>query len=433
MPTTQHTSPHLKMKRYSHGNQPTSWHGNHSSVSQYEKGNCSRRDDSSSFINYDTTQSSNITNNSDKSNNSAPIPNIVHSNFSEGLSIDTSQYTSDIQSACSPQSTTEVVQQSEHIEENHSCPVSDLVYTRTQQNNSYYLHHSLSDSVIPMGAHHLSNEPFRVVPGNSEDVSSVTLYKENDHSSSMANHNSNGNTIEKWPSTELYHDSDDDDDDISDGHTASVVTEGHDEDNNDILMTDTNSDGLTELAGDTNSNGLTELAGTDNDIDFLNSCFPDILYDQVVAVYNECDHNIETAVGKLLLVPTGSVAKVTEQFDDVSHSNEEVRKLFQEELSSQTADDDSKEVIVTEDITSVEEDEKIARALQDQLDNAFMEEKLSTLPNRKAQSESCPVHDDEGLILRLSPSLATTLEGMFGSVKEYLVSDSKSLVSSCNQ
>ena len=72
-------------------------------------------------------------------------------------------------------------------------------------------------------------------------------------------------------------------------------------------------------------------------------------------------------------------------------------------------------------------------ALQDQLDKAFMEEKLSNLPNRKAQSESCPKHDDEGLIIHLSPSLATTLEGMFCSVKEYLVSDGKLLVSSCDQ
>ena len=189
--------------------------------------------------------------------------------------------------------------------------------------------------LIPKGAHHLSSEPYYVVPGNSEDVSSsVTLYKEDDHlSSSMANHNSNGSTIQKWPSTELHHNCDDDD--ISDGHTASVVTEGHDEDNNGVLMIDTNSNDLTEIAGDTNNNGLTELAGSDNNIDFLKRCFPDILYDQVVTVDNECDHNIETAVGKLLLVPTGSVGKVTEQFNDVSHNNEEVRKLFQEELSSQ--------------------------------------------------------------------------------------------------
>ena len=173
----------------------------------------------------------------------------------------------------------------------------------------------------------------------------------------MANHNSNGSTIEKWPSTELHHNCDDDD--ISDGHTASVVTEGHDGDNNGVLMIDTNSNDLTEIAGDTNNNGLTELAGSDNDIDFLKRCFPDILYDQVVTVDNECDHNIETAVGKLLLVPTGSVGKVTEQFNDVSHNNEEVRKLFQEELSSLTAGDDSKEALVTEDITSVEKDEKI--------------------------------------------------------------------------
>ena len=75
----------------------------------------------------------------------------------------------------------------------------------------------------------------------------------------------------------------------------------------------------------------------------------------------------------------------------------------------------------------------IMHALQDQLDKAFMEEKLSNLPNRKAQSESCPTHDDEGLIIHLSPSLATTLEGMFCSVKEYLVSDGKLLVSSCDQ
>ena len=426
MPTSQHTSPRCKMKRYSHGNQATSWHGNHSGVSRWDKGNWSRRVDNSSLTTCDTSQSSNTTNNSDISNNSTPsfaIPSTLHNNISEGLSIDTSQYTNDIQSL-SP--STEVAQQSEqHIEENHSCPVSDLVYARTHQNNSYYyLHHSLSDSVIPLATHHLSNEPFHVVPRNTEHVPSASSSVVYDDcvkkSSSLVNEDSNSSTIEKWPSTELYQDSDDDNfiDDQTDhpdnqtDHHAGVVAEGNDDDNGGILMIDTN------------NNSLTQLAENDNDIDFLKSCFPAILSDQVVTVYNKCDRNIETAVGKLLLLPTGgSAAKVTEEFNDVSDNNEEVRRLFQEELSSQTVDEE------VEDVTSLEEDEKIARALQDQLDKAFMEEKLSNLATRKAQSKSCPAanssHDDEGLVLRLPPSLATTLEGMFGSVKEYLVTDGK--------
>lgn len=437
MPTSQHTSPRCKMKRYSHGNQATSWHGNHLGVSQWDKGDWSRRDDNSSLTTCgNTSQSSNTTstNNSDISNNSTAsfaVPSTLHNSISEGLSIDTSQYSNDTQSL-SP--AVEVAQQSDHIEENYSCPaMSDLVYARTHQDSSYYhLHHSLSDSVIPMGAHHLSNEPFHVVPRSSDDVpSSSIVFKVDDcveKSSSLANEDScNSSTVmEKWPSTELYQDSDDDNsipDDQTDhrdqtDHHDAVVSEGIDDNNG--------SGGILMI--DTNNNSLTELAGIDNDIDFLKSCFPAILSDQVVTAYNDCDRNIETAVGKLLLLPTGgSVAtKVAEQFNDVSHGNEEVRRLFQEELSSQTTGDE--EAIVTEDVTSVEEDEKIARALQDQLDKAFMEEKLNNMATRKAQNESCPPsssHDDEGLILRLPRSLATTLEAMFGSVKDYLVTDGK--------
>lgn len=454
MPTTQHTSPQFKMKRYSHGNQATGGHGNHSvppGISWSDKDNWSRRDDNLSH-NYlhacnqvSTPQSSNT--NSDVSNNNTQLftINSTHSNNtnpSVGLTVDTSQYANDVhaQTISSPHSA-EVIQQPEYIE-NYSYPLSDLVYARTHQDSSHSLHHSLSDSVIPMGTHHFSNEPFHIVPQNSENVelppvnkveetaeklSSLSL-TDQDYTSSNS---SDVNISRKWPSTELYHDSDENDfndsmhNNLAEDHSsaATVGSDGQVVDNDDNSI----------VTVDTNNNSLIELGVIDNDdIDFLKSCFPNILADQVSTVYNNCEQNIETAVGKLLLLPTSSVAKVVEDFNDVSQNNEEVRKLFQEESSAQAVDD-IKEVILTEDIqtTSMDEDEKVARALQDQLDKAFMEENSGSVAAGKAlqsQNELCSANhpsmqEDEGLILRLPPPLANKLQDMFGSVKEYLITD----------
>lgn len=423
MPTTQPTSPNLKIKKHSHGNQANSWHGNHHlRVSQNDKSNWLRRDENSSHVYSHPTTSQLSTNNDISNGNLSSVTN--HSNnstHSSGLlTIDTSQYDTPIQAISSPQSA-EVVQQCEHNDDSHSYPLSDLVYARTHQPRNHNLHHSLSDSIIPIGAHHFSNEPFRIVPRSSDNVELPVLYRAGENTSSIALANQdNINVSRKWPSTELYHDSDDDFSGCLATDHISSVTEGSDgqvidNDSNNIVTIDTNS--------------LTELAGIDNDVDFLKSCFPNISADQVSTVYNDCEHNVEAAVAKLLQLPTSSVA--IEELNEVSQGNEEVR--LQEESSNQS--DVVKEIVVTEDVptTSVDEDEKVARALQDQLDKAFME-KSSTMTTTSTVSQShdesssvngYSVHEDEGLLFHLPPSLASKLQDMFGSVKEHLVTDGK--------
>ena len=419
MPTAQHTSPQLKTKRYSHGNQATSWHGNHSVppvTSRSDKNNYWRRDDNfshgylcTSNHKLDTSRTVKTTN-SNLSNNSIPLwtntttttacTNHNITNMGGLLSIDTNVNDLPIQTISSPHST-EVIQQ-----KSHSYPVmSD--YT------SHDLHHSLSDSlIIPVSAHQCSNEPFHTAAiSQSSELPPVCRAEETALSFSLNNQQC-GNMCKKWPSTELYHDSDEDfNSNRTDHNSEDVVTMS-----NDGQMVDNNNNDNSNNVDMTSS---MELAGelVDNDIDFLKSCFPNILADQVLTVYNDCERNIETAVGQLLQLPTSPL------FSEVWQENEEVRKLFQEECSSQAVEE------VTEDIQITGTDEEVARALQDQWDKALIEEKSSGLATSKAlvsQNEPCSVNgsgEDEGLILRLSPSLASKLQDMFGSVKSYLIAD----------
>ena len=458
MPITQDTSPQLKT-RYSHANQATSWHGNHSATSRSDKSNYCRRDDNlscgylytSNHNKLDTSRSIKTTN-SELSNNSTPLwtntttttttttatttttttttattttttTNNNNTNMGELLSIDTNVHTNNlpIQTISSPYSA-EVVQQAE---ESHSYPVSDC--NRTDRLNiSHHLHHSLSDSVIiPMGVHQYSNEPFHTVSQSSE-MAMCRVEETAGKSLSFSLNNQNyGNMCRKWPSTELYHDSDDDfNSSVNRDHSGEDVTM-----NNDGQVID-NDDDSNVVVVDMNSNSSIQLAAgmlpVDNDIDFLKNCFPNILADQVVTVYNDCECNIETAVGRLLQLPTSPLPRLTD-FAEVWQENEEARKLFQEESSGQTVDD-SKGIVLTEDIQTTCTDEEVARALQDQLDKALLEEKSSGLETSKSllsQNEPSSINDagDEGLILRLSPSLASKLQDMFGSIKGYLIAD----------
>lgn len=462
MPTTQHTSPRCKMKRYSHGNQATrgNQHNNHSwskSSSRNDKNNWWRRDDNTSHghlhtsnhtrLDYTSTSQSTKTTNSDLSNNSTPLLTSTNNNNinppTGQLSVDINLCSTDsisLQTMSSPYSAEAV--QPENSEENHSCPATDLAYTRTHHN--YNLHHSFSDSVIPLSSHHymhnqFSTEPLHIVPQNNAEELSEYKVKESEGNSSLSlsnlDHSSSNNhnsVITKWPSTELFHDFDINSIDHcdSDSRDVSAGTVGNEQ------LVDNNSAVAISVDTSNNSYGTVEI---NNDIDFLKSCFPDILSDQVVRIYEECEHNTERAVGKLLQIPTSSAEKLIGfplDFNNVARQeNEDGRKLFQEDSSNQTMED-SKEVIMSEDIqTAMDEDEKIARALQEQLDKEFMEEKSSGLATNKflqnqnescLASDSCVVqqsHDDEGLILRLPPSLASKLQDMFGSVEEHLITD----------
>ena len=432
MPTTQHTSPQSKTKRYSHGNQATSWHGNHSVppvASQIDKNNYWRKDDNlshgylytSNHNKLDTSRTVKIAN-SNVSNNSTPLwttttttttttattattAAAAATNMGRLLSIDTNVNNLPIQTISSPHST-EVIQQ-----ESRSYPVmSD--YT------NHNLHHSLSDSVIiPLSAHQCSNEPFHTAVSHSSELPPACRVEETALSFSLDGQKYS-NICKKWPSTELYHDSDDDfNSNRADHDSEDVVTMNND---GQVIDNNNNDNSNNVVVVDIDSNSSTELAGepVDNDIDFLKSCFPNILADQVLTVYNDCECNIETAVGRLLQLPTSPM-----DFSEVWQENEEVRKVFQEECSGQTVEE------VTEDIQTTCMDEEVARALQEQMDKALIEEKSNGLATSKAlvsQNEPCSVNgsgEDEGLILRLSPSLASKLQDMFGSVKEYLIAD----------
>ena len=397
--TTQRNSPQLKPKRYSHSSQTTGWHCNHSiPPAQNDKSICCWRQDDNSSQHSTFSNLRLDTDSSDISNNSTPLLNNA-SNTSGPLSIDTNTCTSDIpmQTISSPYSN-EVVQQTE---EYHSYPISNLNHNYTSHN----LHYSLSDSVIiPISAHPYYNEPFYTVPRSTELAPVFKVEEATGRSPEECS-----NMSKKWPSTELYHDSDDSYNVGVNKADDSVV------DTEDGQLTDSSSN----IVDDTSINGLTELA--DNDIDFLKSCFPSIPADQVLTVYNDCGCSIEVTLGQLLQLPTTPLPRLLE-FTDTRQANEEVRKSFQEEWSSQTVDD-SKEVITAEEVQTTSMDEEVARALQDKLDKAFVEDQSSVMAASKPQNESCSADNDEGLILRLSPSLASKLQDMFGSVKEYLVTD----------
>ena len=403
---TQRYSPQLKAKRYSHGNQTTGWHSNRSiPPGQNDKSNCLKQDvDSSQRSTFNNLRLDTVkTISSDISNDSTPLLSTT-SNTRGPLSIDTNMHPSDVpvQTISSPYSN-EAVQQ---LEECHSYPITDLNHNRINQNTSHNLHHSLSDSIIlPISAHPYFNESFYTVPRSTEQSPVFKVQEATGRSPEECS-----NISRKWPSTELYHDSDDSNVSVSKANDSVVSTV-------DGQLTDSSSN----VVDDTITHSLTEL--TDNDIDFLKSCFPSVTPDQVLTVYNECGCSIETALGRLLQLPTTPVPRLSE-FSD-ARENEEVRKSFQEEYSGQTVDD-CDEVIATEEILTTSMDEEVARALQDKLDKAFTEDHSSCSVASEPQNVSCAIDSDEGLILRLSPSLASKLQDMFGSVKEYLVNDGKS-------
>lgn len=505
MPTTQRTSPNLKIKRHYHGNHITSWHNNHSmpqTTLRSSKSNWWRRDENSSRHNPNHNKLDSTANN-DSSNNSTPLLSDGGTNSSGRLSVDTKLCSHDppIQTISSPHSS-EVIQTAteERNDEAVSCPV---IYTRSHQTDGGYdTLDSYSDSVtFPLSGQYYFNEPLHIVPKNSKNLMGLTdkLTTDSAGKSSLLSTSQDStnytNVSRKWPSTELFHDSDNEFSDNSvnndqndqsfaigqtiddksgvnnqTNHQNSVFDQTNDQsciadqknqsciadqennhscvidqtdDQNSVkdinIVTERNEQVVDDNSPDTSNSDITESAEiTDNDVDFLKSCFPNIPADQVAKTYTDCEHDIEVAVGELLLFPMSHTVRLV----DFTNLHEYGGVIIQEESSSQTTDDDNKEVMLTKDAqTSTDEDEKIARALQEQWDKEFMEEKSSGLmTNKSLQDHNDPSADDpdvvqqtpedEGLILRLPPPLASKLQDMFGSVKEHLITDGKLLMTS---
>ena len=399
------------------------------------------------------------------SNNNSTKYNSDHSPATDNLSIDTNlSSTMPTQPKGSPYSDTIQLNSGDS-----SCPVDDFVHHPTA---SHCLHSSYSDSVLPpygqcdMGAHY-SYEPLHLVPRENTLTStclpnhSVIEALPTAHSEHKPVNNSDGM---KWTSPELLdcdnqvkynvmknnntditstdryieqnssvvdcHSTEDSD---TSSHSAAIEMESSCKDEDEKIVDISDSGTVTS-----DSMSATEDS---NDVVFLEGCFPNVSAEHVQQVYSSLDNMLDRAVTALLELPTTPVKTMSSWLDVFQLADlqqEQSNHDVDEESSSAPADhQDSLDV-------SVDDDEKIARALQEQFDREMVEDKSvsaevvgedveslseshppdSSSTHTPAAQSVCTDSDDE-LILRLSPSLASTLQNMFGSVQKHLVNEGK--------
>jgi len=469
----QRTSPHCKMKGYSHYN---GWYGNHSSTgwsnsyqtrqvtsSRSDKNLWWRHDSSSSktkprYSDQPSMDSSNNRGNPPANNksynnttpslttdNNATKYNSGQSPITDTLSVDTNL--SPVQQTGSPYSDTVRSNSSDY-----SYPVDDLV---RHSNFSHHLHNnSYSDSVLPpygQGTHY-SCEPLHLVPRESpiigthlRDHTETLLTAHSEYSKSVSDDSSTNPELLDCDDLVNYNVVEDNNSNVDRcvEQDSCVVDSHNTEDSSDMsshIEIESSCKDEDEKIVDVCDNAtLTSdsLSATEDstDIVFLNSCFPSISSEHIQQVYDSSDSILDRAVNTLLQLPTTPV-KTSSGWLDICQLVDSLQ-----EQSSHNVDEESSSASADHSLDVSADDEKIARALQEQFDREMVEHKSvsAEVVSENVESlvephppDSSSTHtpavqpvSDEGLILRLTPSLASTLQNMFGSVQKHLVNEGK--------
>jgi len=336
----------------------------------------------------------------------------------------------------------------------YSCPVEDLVH----HSNFNHLHSSYSDSVLPPYGQ-VTCEPLHLVPREST-IAGTNVPDHTMIETLPTAHSGKSVNNKKWTNPEMLLDCDNQVENNVAEDNNDIASIGKCVEQNSFVVDQTNEDNYSKDSDTSGCSAAIEMESScndkdkkivdisdnmtltsdstpatedSNDIVFLKNCFPNVSSEHIQQVYNSSDSMLDRAVNTLLQLPTTPV-KTTSGWLDICQ--------FVDSLQEQSSHDVEESSSAPADHDVSADDEKIARALQEQFDREMVEGKSVSAevvsedvenlgephpPDRSSThtpaAQPVCADSDEGLILRLSPSLASTLQNMFGSVQKHLVNE----------